>query len=104
MAITLWTVSGAEPAVALPPGNRRRLSVNLKGDASYLAGGSTINPALFGMTKIDQVMCSMDTLGVRLYVWDSVNSKLKAFDAIGTEEADATVCSADIIPAVIWGI
>lgn len=104
MAIIAFTASGSEPGVAVPPGNRRRVSVNLTGDASYPTGGSTINPLIFGMSKIDQVMAGFDTTGVRYYVWDSINSKLKAFDGVGTEEANATVCSADIIPAVIWGI
>lgn len=104
MAIVTINPSSSEPTIAVPPGNRRRVSVILVGDASYPTGGSTISPALLGLSAIDHVSVGLNVAGSHIYVWDAVNSKLKGFSALSTEIVNATDVSAHRIPAVVWGL
>lgn len=104
MALTTVTASGDEPTSAVSPGNRRRASVILTGDASYPTNGSVVPAALFGMTKVDAVSVGLNVAGSHLYVYDAVNNKLKGFSALGTEIVNTTDVSAHRIPITVWGI
>lgn len=103
--VTAFTVEGDEPSFAVVPGNRRRVSVNLKGPADYDTGGNAILASSFGLNKIDAVQISHNTTGTHYYVWDSANQLLLAFvAATGAQVANDVDLSAHIIPATMWGI
>lgn len=106
MAVTLSGAAGGEPAVAVQPGNRRRVSVILAGDSSYPTGGSSLSgvAASLGFTAIDAVSVGLNRAGTHLYVYDSSTGKLLGFSALSTEIANTTDVSAHRIPVVIWGI
>lgn len=102
MAIVTVAAQNSEPLLAVPPGNRRRVAALLTGDAAYSSGGSTIAAALFGLSAIDAISVGLNVAGTNLYVWDSVNKKLKGFSALGVELSGDD--SASKIPVVVWGI
>lgn len=104
MAIITVLGSGSEPTIAVPPGNRRRVSAVLVGDAAYPTGGSTIAPSLFGLSAIDHISVGLNRAGDHIYVWNSATSKLLGFSAVGTEIVNTTDVSAHRIPVVVWGI
>lgn len=103
-----YTQAGDEPPFAVPPGNRRRLSINLVGPTAYECDGSEVDAEVLGFNSIDHVQIGSNLDGTLMAVWDSANKKIKVFC---TEEAPWVEVlaanedlSSETFPATVWGL
>lgn len=89
------------PAVSRGGGKRElRLKAKLTASASYATGGETVTiPAPSGYTLYELRVTSQPPAFVREWRWDGSTStpKLLAYDAVNTQEANATDVSADVL-------
>ena len=90
-----------EPAVSRGGGKRELcLRGKVTGSASYATGGDTLSvPAPSGYTLAEVRITSQPATFVREWRWDQSTStpKLLAFDAVNTQEGNATDVSADVL-------
>ena len=86
-------------------GDRLQVIVDITGDTSYPTNGSpcdfTVAP--FAFNEVDLVETELPVAGTRIYKYDYVNKKLKAFSAFGTEVANTTNISADVVRTIVTG-
>lgn len=108
MALTALA-AGDEPPTAVPPGNRRRVSVRLAGDSSYPTGGySTAGiAAQLGLQRIDHISVGVSEGFSSVAVFLPTTQLLKVASLAAApvaEVANATDISTVRFPAVVWGL
>ena len=86
-------------------GDRLQTVVDITGDTSYPTNGSVCDftVAPFAYSEIDTVEPELPLTGTRIYKYDYTNKKLKGFTAFGTEIANTTNVSADVIRCIVTG-
>lgn len=98
---TQFAPVSVQPAVSRGGGSRElRLRGKVTGSSSYATGGDTLSvPAPSGYTLAEVRITSQPSTFVREWRWDQSTStpKLLAYDAVNTQEANATDVSADVL-------
>lgn len=108
-ALAAALAAGDEPLTAVPPGNRKRVSVRLAGDSSYPTGGYTTASlaAQLGMQRIDMISVGFSEGLAHCAVFLPTTQKLLIGDTSAAplaELADGTNISTARFPAVVWGL
>lgn len=66
----------------------RRGTINL---GVYVTGGVPVTPGLFHLKTIDRLEINPSYVNGQLYSYDRANAKVKAFSAVGTEQAQTDI-------------
>jgi hypothetical protein len=96
-----FTPVSTPPAISRGGGKRELvLKAKVTGSASYATGGDTLSvPAPSGYTLYEVRVTSQPSTFIREWRWDQNVStpKLIAYDAVNTQEGNATDVSADVL-------
>lgn len=109
MAITVTPLSAAVSGGLGTIGGRKVWIGVVALDSSYPTGGWTVDPTLFGMVQIDQIlfaaMSPVSTSLVRFTPAAGGTGKVQAFVATtGAETANATNFSANSVACIVIGV
>ena len=77
------------------PGDRREVTVDLRMDTAYPAGGYPVTPDLVGLGKIDSIQLGGVTTGL-VWSWNPVTSMLQAWKPGAINSPMVEAAAADV--------